>query len=484
MATKIDSKKKTLITTAIDYTNDVIHIGHAYQKVLADCIARYERLKKGSENVYFLTGTDEHGSTSEKAAALRNLTPLEHVTNISKRDQAQLDALNVSYNRFIRTTDEDHKKASVEFYTKALNNGDIYKGKYQGLYCEGCEAYKTLTELNEEGQCLLHPTREIQKIEEENYFFKWSKYAGFLKDLLKKPGFVLPEGKRKEMLAFVENGLEDIPVTRPKYKVSWGIEAPNDPDHVIYVWFDALINYYTAGSETGFWDKNTKIIHILGKDNARWHVLLWPAMLKSAGLRLPDIVYVHGFINLDGEKISKSRGNVIRPSELVEQFGVDPVRYYFLKHGPIVEDVNISVDNLKEIYNSDLANGLGNTVARIAKLAERSGIAFEHKESFELKNFGDLWRGDWAKPFEEFRVDLVLINIWQKLAALDKHINENAPWKIEDKSKLKEVLGYEVNEIRKIAKLVEPFIPDTSKKIQEQFGKAKISVETSLFPRL
>jgi len=478
MATKIDSKKKTLITTAIDYTNDVIHIGHAYQKVLADSVARFERLKKGSENVYFLTGTDEFGSTSEKAAAAKKVTPLEYVTDISKKDQDQQDILNVSYNRFIRTTDEDHKKSAKEIFLKVLNNGDIYKGKYVGFYCEGCEAYKTLSELNEEGQCALHPTRQIQKTEEENYFFKWSKYSDFLKELLEKPGFVLPEGKRKETLAFVANGLEDIPVTRPKYKVSWGIETPNDPEHVIYVWFDALINYYTAGSETGFWDKDTKIIHILGKDNARWHALLWPAMLKSAGLRLPDIVYVHGFVNLDGEKISKSRGNVIRPSELVEKFGVDPVRYYFLKHGPIVEDVNISLENIKEVYNSDLANGLGNTVARIAKLAERSGLIFE------LKRIDNLWDGDWTKPFEELRVDLVLINIWEKLAALDKHINENAPWKIEDKSKLKEVLGYEVKELREVAVMLEPFIPDTAKKIQEQFNKSKIVSEPSLFPRL
>lgn len=471
-------KKKTLITTAIDYTNDVIHIGHAYQKVLADCIARYERLRKGSANVYFLTGTDEHGSTSEKAAAARNLTPLEHVTDISKKDQTQLDILNVSYNRFIRTTDEDHKEISTEVFTKALDNGDIYKGKYEGLYCDGCEAYKTLTELSEDGQCLLHPTRQIQKIEEENYFFKWSKYSSFLKGLLEKPGFVLPEGKRKEMLAFIENGLEDIPVTRPKYKVSWGIAAPNDPDHVIYVWFDALINYYTAGSRSGFWDKDTQIVHILGKDNARWHALLWPAMLKSAGLRLPDIVYVHGFINLNGEKISKSRGNVIRPHELVEQFGVDPVRYYFLKHGPIVEDVNISLDNLKEVYNSDLANGLGNSVARIAKLAERSGFAFESKD------FGDLWGAAWAEPFAELRVDRVLTNIWEKLAALDKHINENTPWKIEDPVKLKEVLSYEVNELREAALMLEPFMPDTAKKIQEQLNPSKIASEPPLFPRL
>ena len=474
----INNKEKILITTAIDYTNDVIHVGHAYQKILADCLARYERLRRGNANVYFLTGTDEYGTTNEKAAFVRGLSPLEHVTEISQKDKEQLKELNISYDRFIRTTDEDHKKIAAEFYKKAFDNGDIYKGVYIGLYCEGCEAYKTLSELNENGQCLLHPTREIQKVEEENYFFKWSKYADFLRELVNKPGFVLPEGKRKEMLAFIELGILDIPVTRPKYKVPWGIDAPNDPDHVIYVWFDALINYYTAGVQTGFWDEDTRIVHILGKDNARWHVLLWPAMLRSAGIRVPDMVYVHGFINLNGEKISKSKGNVIRPSDLVTQFGADPVRYYFLKHGPIVEDVNISIDHLKEVYNADLANGLGNTVARVAKLAEKSGM------EFPVKGTGEIFDEEWSEPLKDFRVDHALQNIWQKLSDLDKHINENEPWAIKDAVKLKEVLSYEINELRNIGKIIEPFIPQTAKKVQEQLGAVKIKTASVLFPRL
>ena len=326
---------------------------------------------------------------------------------------------------------------------------------------------------------MLHQTRQIQKLEEENYFFRWSKYTDFLWDLLNKPGFVLPEGKRKEMLAFVEQGISDIPVTRPKYKVSWGIDAPNDPDHVIYVWFDALINYYTAGVQNGFWDEDTRIVHILGKDNARWHALLWPAMLKSVGLRIPDTVYVHGFINLNGEKISKSRGNVILPSDLVEKFGADAVRYYFLKHGPISEDVNVSENRLKEVYNADLANGLGNTVARIAKLAERSGLSFPVTENDVVG-----WGEEWAKPFTEFRVDLVLHNIWSELADLNKHINENEPWKITGKDKLQEVLDYEVNGLRKISNKIIPFIPNSAKAISEQVNVSMIKSGSVLFPRI
>lgn len=471
--------KKVLITAAIDYTNDIIHIGQAYQKVLADCLARYYRRLVGDKNVYFLIGTDEYGSTNQKAAEERGLPPKDHVDEISAKDREQLDVLNVSYSRFIRTTDADHWEVAREVFSRVLKNGDIYKGKYAGLYCEGCEAYKTLSELNEQGQCLLHPTIQIKKVEEENYFFRWSRYAGFLKKLLGNPGFVLPEGKRKEMAAFIENGISDIPVTRPKYKVSWGIDVPNDPDQVIYVWFDALINYYTAGSGSGFWDEETKIIHFLGKDNARWHTLLWPAMLKSAGLKLPDTIYVHGFINLKGEKISKSRGNVIRPAELVGKFGVDAVRYYFLKHGPIVEEVDISLENIKDVYNSDLANGLGNTVARLAKLAEKSGLVFG-----SFANSKGIWSEKWAEPFKEFRVDLVLQNIWRKLSDLDKHINDNEPWKITEKAKLQGVLDYEVNELRSIAEIIEPFIPVTANVIAEQFGNEKITSGKALFPRL
>ncbi|MFA6981539.1 MAG: class I tRNA ligase family protein [Patescibacteria group bacterium] len=466
------AKNKAFITTAIDYTNAQIHVGQAYEKILADCFARFQRLKKGKENVFFTTGTDEHGTTNEKAAKKEGISTSEFVTQISLKDKTQIDSLNISYDRFIRTTDEDHIKTASEFFKKSFDNGDIYKASYEGYYCEGCEAYKTLTELNENGQCPLHTTREIQKLEEENYFFKWSKYTDFLRELVSSKTFVVPEGKRKEMLSFIESGINDIPVTRPKFKLDWGITSPIDDNQVIYVWFDALINYITSGFPLGFWDEDTEIVHFVGKDIARWHVLLWPAMLKSAGYRVPDSVCVHGFLNLNGEKISKSKGNVIYPTEIVEKFGTDAVRYYFLRYGPIVEDSDISETHLKDIYNGELANGLGNTVARVAKLAENSGFEFEKVDTV------------FSQVIKDFRTDQALSGIWARLTELDKHINENAPWALEDRVKLKEVLTYEVNEIRKIAPNLEPFIPETAEKIRSQFGQEKIKSEKPLFPRI
>ena len=276
------NKGKAYITTAIDYTNDVLHIGHAYEKILADCYTRYERLRLGEKNVAFTTGTDEFGVTNERAAKERGLSPLEHVTEISAKNREQIDALNCSYNRWFRTTDKDHKKISADFFKKSYDNGDIYKGTYKGLYCEGCESYKTLTDLNEDGQCNLHPTRKIQKYDEENYFFKWSAYSDFLKELVSSKSFVFPENRKKEMLSFIEQGIEDIPVTRPKFKLPWGITCPIDKEQVIYVWFDALFNYHTAaGKKNEYWPAD---IQLIGKDILRVHATIWPVSGKEPSI--------------------------------------------------------------------------------------------------------------------------------------------------------------------------------------------------------
>jgi len=461
--------KKFYVTTAIDYTNDVIHIGHSYQKIIADVLARYHRLM--GDKTFFLTGTDEHGGTSEQAAKKAGKIPKEFVDEISKKDKEQLDLLNISYDRFIRTTDPDHKKTVEEFYKKVEANGDIYKGEYKGFYCTGCESYKNPSEIVD-GKCSLHPTRKLEEINEENYFFKWSKYADFLKKhILDNPDFIKPESQRKNMLGFLEQGLEDIAISRPIEKVSWGIPVPGDPKQTIYVWFDAIINYVSGAPD--FWPAD---VHILGKDNVRWHALLWPAMLKSAGYELPKTIYGHGFINLNGEKISKSRGNVIRPNELVEKFGVDAVRYYFIKYGPLIEDVDISLDKIKEVYNSDLANGLGNLISRIAKLCENSGFEFENKKINKLDD-------NVAKSLDEFRFDEALKIIWEKITTTDQYINTNEPWKLKGEE-LKKILTYSVNSLATIAYCLLPFLPETAQKIEKQFKGPKIKSGAPLFPRI
>ena len=469
--------KKFYVTTAIDYTDDVIHIGHAYQKIVADVVARYHRLL--GENVFFLTGTDEHGGKVENAAEKANELPKDFADQISTADQKELDSLNISYDRFIRTTDLDHIEVVNEFWKKVAAAGDIYVADYEGLYCEGCEGYITESDLVD-GKCPYHPTKKLQVLKEKNYFFRWSRYQEFLESRIKNNlEFVQPKSRRNEMLAFLGRGLKDIPISREKLK--WGIPVPEDPSQVIYVWFDALINYI-SGAPEGFWPAD---LHLLGKDNTRWHALLWPAMLKSAGYKLPKTVYAHGFISLEGRKISKSLGNIIRPSELVEKFGVGAVRYYLLKTKSLEADGDLSTDKLTEVYNADLANGLGNLCQRVAALTERSKIKYQ-KSKIKIKD--KKFKG-YHNALEEYKFNEALGEIWKKIAQLDKFIDDKKPWKLlkEQRTKnkeLEEILRLLIGGIREITVLLEPFLPETSQKIQEQFTGPEIGAGEPLFPRL
>ena len=462
-------KQGFYITTAIDYTNDVIHIGHAYQKILADAIARYHRQK--GEKTFFLTGTDEHGQKVEKAAKAKNIDPQKFVDQIAKKDKEEWDTLNISYDRFFRTTDNDHIKFAQEFYLKSYANNDIYESEYEGLYCEGCEEFKDESDLKD-GKCPIHPTKEVQKVKEKNYFFALSKYQKFLIDHIEKhPKFIVPKSKRKEVLSFIKAGLKDFSVSRQNLK--WGIPVPNDPSQTIYVWFDALINYLTYAVEKNCWPAD---IHVLGKDNLKFHAIYWPAMLKSAGYELPKTILCHDYISLNGKKVSKSLGNVILPSELVKRFGVDAVRYYFLRYGPLTNDTDISIEKIQEVYNADLANGLGNLVSRVATLAQKSEFEFpitDAPQSFDL---------ELEIPLKELEINKSIESIWTKIKELDQLINHKKVWTLKEED-LKKTLEFIVNDIRQISYDLKPFLPQTAEKIYKQFGSSKIKTDKPLFPR-
>jgi methionyl-tRNA synthetase len=463
--------KRFYITTAIDYVNDVVHIGHAYQKVIADILARYHRLLE--EKVFFLTGSDEHGAKAEEAAKVAGQSVNSFVDEVVSGNKEQLASLNIGFNRYIRTTDKDHVKQVTDLYLRVKKNGDIYKARFEGFYCSGCEEYKTKSELVN-GRCPNHPNLPIKRLAEENYFFSWSRYQKFLKDyIVGHPEFIKPESRAREMLAFLSQGLSDISISRQN--VSWGIPVPGDSSQTLYVWFDALINYLTGAPE-GFWPAD---VHLLGKDNIRWHALLWPAMLKSAGFPLPKTVYAHGFLTINGQKISKSLGNIIRPKNLVEKFGTDGARYLLASSKTLAGDGDVSWEKLTNKYNADLANGLGNLVARLAKLCQISGAGFENK----LPKPASVLSKDFRQKMENYRVLSALNYIWREVRLADQTLNKTQPWQIKNKKKQKTVLAGIVDQLLKIAILLEPFLPQTSRVIIETFTKEEIIPPKTLFIR-
>jgi methionyl-tRNA synthetase len=446
--------RKFYVTTAIDYVNAEPHIGHAYQKIVADALARWHKLL--GDEVRFLTGTDEHGKKVQNAAEAAGKSPKEFVDETSKKFKEAWKALNVIPNRFIRTTDKDHAKVVKEFIEKCEKKGDIYKGTYEGNYCVNCEAYVTKKDLVD-GECPYHPGKKIEKISEESYFFKLSKYQDFLLDLYKKhPEFVLPDSRRNEIINRVKDGLNDLSITRTSF--DWGIPFPLDKKHVTYVWFDALINYYTG--EDGFWPAD---VHILGKDNTWFHAVYWPAMLKSVGYKLPKTIFNHGFLTFNGQKISKSLGNVISPLVLVEKYGADSIRYYALRHFPFAngDDGDFSEEVLVRRHNDELANKLGNLVSRVSSLAEKNGIAkCENKllKKLKLKEIGKL--------IDNFEFDKALNLIFEFIDVCNEYVQSEKPWETKDKKVLYEL----VDSIKAVAILLWPFIPSTSEKIAKGFG--------------
>lgn len=485
------------ITTAIDYVNDIIHLGHAFQKIAADVLARYHRLRLGDENVFFLTGTDEYGQKAEKAADAAGVTPAEFVARIAEGDEKEQRALNISFNRFIRTTDEDHARVAQEIWKRVEKSGDLYLGEFSGLYCTGCEAYYTPDELVD-GKCPLHPTLQIQEVKEKNFFFRWSKYQDFLVAYLEKnPGFVFPASRQHEMLEFARRGIRDIPVSRTSFH--WGVPVPGHPDHVMYVWFDALTNYLTG---VGFLDHPQTFekfwpvdVQILGKDNVRWHALLLPAILKSAGVAIQRKILVNGFLTIDGQKISKSIGNVIRPSDWVVKFGADVVRYYLLRYTTLTEDGDVLESRLRDAYDADLAKGLGNFLARVVRLGEEyQNDPFTPDNSSNISEKIDGHWQQYHRAMENFALHEALKTIWALIKEGDQLVDSSKLWELakNDQEKFQEVLGELALMLGTISSMLRPFMPETCEKIDAQLGidaKAKkwtfkFQKGANLFPAL
>jgi len=472
-------KKTFYISTALPYVNSAPHLGFALEAIQADVTARYHRLLK--KDAFFLTGTDEHGAKVAKAAEEAGKTPAEFSDEISGKFKALKEALNLSNDDFIRTTDQKRHWPAVEkAWLKLVNNGDIYLKKYKGLYCAGCEAFITKKDLIN-GECVIHRIKP-EIIEEENYFFKLSKYSQKIQKAIETDEIrIIPESRKNEVLGFIKQGLEDISFSRPRKDLKWGIPVPGDDSQTIYVWADALINYISA---IGYSDESEKFrkywpaeIHFIGKDILRFHAVFWPAMLLSLGLQLPKNIFVHGFITVGGQKMSKSLGNIIDPFELVEKYGADAVRLFLLREISPVEDGDFTLEKIKTRYNADLANGLGNFVARIsalrAELPESSLLKVEKNINEEIVKT----KKAVAQKIEEFKFNEALAAIWDLISFGDKYINQTQPWKISESKTKIQIISNLAALLNSVADILIPFLPETSAKIS-QLKKGEI-----LFPR-
>lgn len=470
------------VTTSIPYINGEPHIGHTFELLSADVLARYARQQ--GKKVILSTGTDEHGGkVQEKANELKKPVK-EYADEMSTRWRDLGPLVNMSNDRFIRTTDAGHEQRAGLIW-KALSQ-HIYKGKYSGWYCTGCEAFVSESAAKDNGgKCPIHQ-RPYEKIEEENYFFKLSAFSTEIEKAITSGTFkIIPEYRKNEVLNIIKSGLEDISISRPKEKIAWGIAVPDDPNQTMYVWFEALMNYITVlgyPEHQDFKDYWPADVQVIGKDISRFHALIWPGMLMGLGVALPKVLYIHGFINIDGKKVSKSLGNVIHPKQVVDIHGIDALRYYILRHTPSYDDGDFTWEKFENAYNSELANELGNAVSRTAAMIIK----------YQRGAIGDIPPSEhdsaqYHQALNECRFDVALEEVWEQVRGLNQYIDEQKPWviaKSEDKEHLQEVLAYMCSDLLEIADMLVPFLPTTADKIKSTFASGVVKQsETTLFPK-
>jgi methionyl-tRNA synthetase len=492
--------RKIFITTAIDYVNAYPHAGHALEKIQADVISRYHR--NLGDRVFFLTGTDENSLKNVQSAEKENISVTELVERNAKQFAQLRDILNLSNDDFIRTTEPRHIKGVQKLWQACQK--DIYKRIYQGLYCVGCEEFYKESELIN-GLCPEHKTKP-ELVKEENYFFRLSNYQEKLKKLIETDELeIIPQARKNEVLSFINSGLEDICISRSSDRAHhWGIDVPNDPSQKIWVWFDALSNYINAlgyANNTSqfqeWWQDNNDILHIIGKGILRFHAVYWPAILLAAGLNLPNKIFVHGYLTVEGEKMAKSLGNVINPLDLVSKYGEEVVRYFFIREFSCFEDGNFSEFRIRERYNSDLAQGLGNLLSRILALGEKYGKSIPLTKNSLRSEIQEIEKA-YHQSFSDFRLNDALAKVWDLINILNKFITDHKPWETltKDENQFKEDLSTLILSLGKSAFLLSPVMPKTSDKIldflslegqkEQDWNHLQVSLQKqeSLFPVL